>query len=153
MTFEKHFSEAERDADLKATLTKPKNLSGILNWCIGGLWLIDELGFNPPASVLAATDVYRMDSDKFMRFLMDEFVREPNAETQLSAAFDRFKEWCEENGFQTENNKNFKAGISMATTVRKKRLASMSSADSPVMTLEGYRLVAKNVHTSSRWRP
>ena len=53
--FERHFSEAEQDKGLKKKLAQVGNLSGILNWCLDGLRLAQETGFDPPSAVLAAT--------------------------------------------------------------------------------------------------
>ena len=68
--FERHFGEGDRDDGLKTELASPENLSGILNWCLEGLRLIEETGFDAPPAVQAATDEYRKNSDKIGRFWM-----------------------------------------------------------------------------------
>ncbi|WP_217959528.1 hypothetical protein [Acutalibacter muris] len=67
--FNRHFGPEEQDKTLKKRLLK--ELSGVLNWCLEGLWLMQETGFDPPESVLDATAEYRHDSNKLTRFVED----------------------------------------------------------------------------------
>ena len=53
LPFNRHFEPKEQDKTLKKRLEK--ELSGVLNWCLEGLWLMRETGFEPPQSVLNAT--------------------------------------------------------------------------------------------------
>ena len=53
--FERHFEEWEQDRKLKEQFARPENLSGILNWCIDGLRLLEAEGFAEPQAVRAAT--------------------------------------------------------------------------------------------------
>ena len=62
--FNRHFAEHERDASLKAKLTAPESLSGILNWCLEGLRLLRIEKLQPPAAVKAATRSYEEDTDR-----------------------------------------------------------------------------------------
>lgn len=108
---------------MKAELAKPKNLSGILNWCIEGLKLIEREGFDAPGAVLAATDDYRMNSDKISRFLDEEMEADPLAETRSAEVYARYKQWCEINGYRPENAANFKTLLSNAGEIERKRPA------------------------------
>ena len=56
ITFDRHFELHERDMNLKNKLKSPKELSGILNWCIEGLQLYRVEGLQPPEAVAAATN-------------------------------------------------------------------------------------------------
>lgn len=119
--FEKHFTEAERDEGLKVELAKPENLSAVLNWCLEGLWLIEETGFKPPEEVVAATDDYRRSNDKISRFLGDEMEQDSLAETRTSEVYRRYQEWCASNGFFPENSANFKSALANVATILRKK--------------------------------
>lgn len=73
--FERHFSEQERDEGLKDFFMEPGRLSAILNWCLDGLWLLRETGFQMPDSVREATEDYRQGSDKTGRFIAVKWWR------------------------------------------------------------------------------
>ena len=143
--FERHFAESEQDRGLKAELAKPENLSGILNWCIEGLRLIDSEGFDAPGAVLAATDDYRMNSDKISRFLDEEMEADPLAETRTAEVYTRYKQWCEINGYRPENAANFKTLLSNAGDIQKRRPRGSDRTASPVSLLNGYRLQPESV--------
>jgi putative DNA primase/helicase len=138
--FERHFTEAEQDGNLKGELAKPQNLSGILNWCIQGLRLIQEQGFAMPDSVRAATDEYRNNSDKLGRFLADEMIKDASGEVQTSVAYQRFTKWCDDNGFRAENASNFKQMMENIADVVRKRPAGGDRTTNPVNMIVGYRL-------------
>lgn len=135
--FERHFSEKERDTGLKAELTRPENLSGILNWCFDGLKLIEETGFDAPEEVVEATADYRKSSDKIGRFVDEEMEQDPLAETRTGEVYPRYKNWCERNGFFPENAANFKSSLSNIATVTKRRPRSGGEKASLLL---GYRL-------------
>lgn len=135
--FERHFNENEQDKGLKNELASPENLSGILNWCIEGLRLIKETGFDMPDSVTAATDEYRRHSDKIGRFLDDEMEPNPLAETRTNDAYARYKQWCAANGFYPENAANFKSMLSNVATIALKRPRWGGGATNLIL---GYRL-------------
>lgn len=135
--FERHFGEQERDQGLKGLLSKPESLSGILNWCLDGLWMMGETGFDPPAAVLEATDQYRQDSDKISRFLADELEAGPGYEVRTSEAFARFQTWCAINGFREGSIKTFNADMENAVTVERKRPKGGGGATTLII---GYQL-------------
>ena len=137
--FEHHFTEAERDTGLKAELSKPENLSGILNWCFEGLRMIEETGFDAPEEVVAATVEYRKNSDKIGRFVDEEMEPEPLAETRTGEIYPRYKAWCERNGFFPENAANFKSSLANIATVTKRRPSGSSRNVNAVSLLLGYR--------------
>lgn len=135
--FDRHFTETERDEGLKAELSKPENLSAVLNWCLDGLWMIEETGFDPPEEVLTATDEYRRSNDKISRFLDDEMEPEPLAETRTSEAYRRYQAWCASNGFFPENSANFKDALANVATVARRRPRTGGGLTTLIL---GYRL-------------
>ena len=138
--FERHFSEQERDEGLKDFFMEPGRLSAILNWCLDGLWLLRETGFQMPDSVREATEDYRQGSDKTGRFIADEMVADPLAEARTADVYSRYQEWCGRNGYKPENMQNFKSSLANVATIRRKRPDGGGKADNPVSMLVGYKL-------------
>ncbi len=119
--FERHFSEAEQDKGLKRKLAQADNLSGIFNWCLEGLRLARETGFDPPPAVLAATAQYQRDSDKITRFVEDTMVPDAMSEIRTEDAYQRYKNWCALNGQFPEGMPSFKQSMETHADIRKKR--------------------------------
>lgn len=107
ITFDKHFKLEEQDKGLKDRLKEPENISGLLNWCLIGLKRYYAEGAAPPESVRAATAEYRANSDKVGNFIR-ECLKESKKNTTLKDVYDKYSEWCRENGFGTENKGNLR---------------------------------------------
>lgn len=140
LPFKRHFSEQERNEGLKAELAQAENMSGLLNWCLQGLWLIKETGFDAPDDVLEAVGEYRKASDKIGRFLDDEMEQNPQGETRTVDAYNRYKTWCSINGHYPENAANFKSSLSNYARIKTKRPAGSSRGASPLSLILGYSL-------------
>lgn len=138
--FERHFSENERDEGLKGELAQPENLSGILNWCLSGLRMLQENGFDPPEAVQIATEDYRKNSDKIARFLEEGMEAHVLYEVRFMEVYARYKQWCTANGFFPENAANFKIGLNGVATIRDKRPEGSGRTASVIPMLMGYRL-------------
>lgn len=120
--FERSFTEAEQDKDLKTLFSKPESQSAILNWLIEGYTRLREEGLVPPTAVKEAIQDYRHDSDKIMLFVEDVLEAAPNMEIRTAAAYDRYREWCQENGCYAENSRNFLQALRTVGDVVRKRL-------------------------------
>lgn len=107
ITFDRHFKPEEQDKGLKDRLKEPDNISGLLNWCLTGLKRYYMEGAAPPESVRAATAEYRSNSDKVGNFIRD-CLRESKENSTLKDVYEKYGEWCKENGFGTENKGNLK---------------------------------------------
>lgn len=105
--FYRHFSKDERDIDLKGYFARPESLSGILNWCIEGFRLYQEEGLEMPKSVSDATAHYQEISDRVMMFVKQCLKKAKGQELRAQAIYERYKDWCKENGFKYENRTNF----------------------------------------------
>nr|UVY17297.1 MAG: D5 N terminal like protein [Bacteriophage sp.]UWD54645.1 MAG: D5 N terminal like protein [Bacteriophage sp.]UWF86772.1 MAG: D5 N terminal like protein [Bacteriophage sp.] len=110
ISFNRHFSENEQDKNLKDRLKSPKELSGILNWCIRGLQLYRKEGLTPPRVVQDDTATYRSDSDKVGSFLNECFSKTGH-NTSAKEAYEIYAKWCNENGYGCENKGNFFAEL------------------------------------------
>ena len=119
--FERHFSEAEQNKGLKKELAKSQHLSGILNWCLEGLRLMQETGFAPPAAVLSATADYQRDSDKIARFIDDMLELNMIGEIRTEEAYREYQSWCLRNGQAAEGMPTFKQSMTAFAPIKRKR--------------------------------
>ena len=119
--FNRHFSEEEQDKTLKFKLRQSENLSGILNWCLDGLWMMQETGLDTPAAVREATAQYRQDSDKIARFVADMLEPDPHGEIRTEEAYQQYQDWCSRNGHMAENMASWKQAMEAHAVVKQKR--------------------------------
>lgn len=111
--FTHHFTPQEQDVGLKDRLREPENLSALLNWALAGLHQMQAHGGKlvPPASVIAATQEYRRSSDKLGQFMADCFIESSASCITAKEAYKAYGQWCDSNGYGTENKSNFMAEL------------------------------------------
>jgi len=99
--------EEERDVFINKRFEA--EASGILNWCLQGLQRYYENGcrLSPPKKVVAATAMYRKESDVIGRFLADETVPEKGREIDRSNLYKIYAAWCEDEGENPVANRTF----------------------------------------------
>ena len=119
--FNRHFEEGEQDQGLKGQFAKPENLSGIFNWCLEGYKKFCQRGLELPQAVTKATEDYKDDSDRIGQFIEAWLEKEEGSELRTAAAYQLYTKWCEENGYSSENQKNFKNAIGVHFKVVRKR--------------------------------
>ena len=119
--FERHFTDAEQDKGLKAELVQPRNLSGILNWCLQGLALFRSAGLEAPASVREATDMYREQSDVIGGFIRQKLEKDAQAEERTKDVYDAYTVWCILEGTQPESRCVLNNRLRTLGTVKSKR--------------------------------
>jgi len=111
--FLRHFTEEERDPNLKEELLAPEARSGILSWLLEGLRLYNEEGLIPPETIKAEIDRYAYESDKVAQFIDDCIESTPGTGTyaMLSYVYKTYCSWCLENGFHAESMKRFSLAL------------------------------------------
>ena len=119
--FNRHFEEGEQDQGLKGQFAQPENLSGIFNWCLEGYRKFCQRGLETPDAVKKATEDYKDDSDRIGQFIEAWLLKDETAELRTSAAYQLYAKWCEENGYSSENQKNFKNAIGVHFKIARKR--------------------------------
>lgn len=137
--FNRHFNEAEQDKGLKRKLRKSEALSGILNWCLDGLWMLRETGLEMPTDVLKATAQYRRDSDKVARFVDEMLEPDPGGEIRTEDAYRAFQEWCARNGQYSESMPNFKQAMEAHAEIKRKRPAGAGREASKLSLILGMK--------------
>lgn len=110
ITFNRHFTAEEQDKGLKDRLKEAENISGLLNWCIEGLKKYYAEGATPPLAVYEATKEYRTNSDKIGNFI-SECLEKSGENSSIKTVYEKYIEWCQENGFGAENKSNFTAEL------------------------------------------
>jgi hypothetical protein len=100
--FNRHFKPKERDLRLGAKLSTAESLSGILNWCIEGYKLYKTEGLIEPPEVVAATEKYRLDSDRMGQFFAQCLKKEMGSELKPSAIYTRYRTGSEIRGCHRE---------------------------------------------------
>ena len=135
--FNRHFGQQERDRGLKDLFARPEHLSGILNWCIEGLGMLEKEGFDAPDVVRAATSEYAHNSDKLALFMEECLETMPQTLTRISEVYRCYQGWCQENGFCPENTTNFRALLAGRAEIGKKK---PSHGGERTTVLIGYRI-------------
>lgn len=119
--FERHFEEWEQDKNLKKLFSKEENLSGILNWILEGYRKLKTHGLKVPDSVKEATYDYHKENDKIGLFVEERLTKDANAEERTSALYFAYQSWCRDNGYYTENARNFKSSLASIGRIARKR--------------------------------
>jgi putative DNA primase/helicase len=98
-----------RDPTLKDALLAERE--GIFAWLVQGAidWYRD--GLQPPASVLEASEAYRMEQDRVGQFVHECCALEPDTWSPFSGAFiglyPAYGGWCRDSGYQALGLKRF----------------------------------------------
>ena len=80
-----------------------------------------QRGLELPQAVTKATEDYKDDSDRIGQFIEAWLEKDDEAELRTAAAYQLYTKWCEENGYSSENQKNFKNAIGLHYTIMRKR--------------------------------
>jgi putative DNA primase/helicase len=104
--FERHFPENEQDKGLKAFFRQPENKSGILNWLLTGLKLLNAEGLKQPQAVIKATAQYRADSDIIGQFMSECLIENRKFKAPLKNVRAAYEKWCDENGRRPLSGRN-----------------------------------------------
>lgn len=135
--FERHFKEEERDKTLKARLSTPESLSGILNWCLDGLKMWQKTNLEPSTAVKNSTSQYQLESDKIAQFIHEEMEAGPEYEIRTSEAYAQYTYWCSLNGYHRESNRTWMADMRRLVNIERRR--PRTGEDKTTM-ISGYRL-------------
>ena len=60
-----------------------------------------------PENIRAATVEYANSSDKMQNFINDCLVEKKGYNIAIKDLYEKYEEWCNDNGFHTENKRNF----------------------------------------------
>lgn len=119
LPFNRHFSEAEQDKDLKQTLSKPESLSGILNWALEGLKKYRQDGLSRPKTVREAIARSRDESDKLKNF-MDECLESSKYGVSFNSFYQAYAQWARECGYYPEGKYTVKQEMEKRNLLQKR---------------------------------
>lgn len=111
--FDRHFSREERDPKLKAALSTPEALSGILNWALDGFQDFNANGLRVSTKMLEAVREYERSSDKLGRFI-EECLPEhddPEHKIRVAEVYTEYTFWCRRNGVCAESRSRWREGL------------------------------------------
>lgn len=92
----------ERSADKNLVEKLKEEHPGVLAWLVRGCLEWQKYGLAPPATVLAANQNYRAESDDVQAFIDTECKIEPEAKEGGTLLYERFCDWYRENRDRNE---------------------------------------------------
>jgi putative DNA primase/helicase len=92
---------AKQDKALPEKLRK--ELPGILTWCVRGCLEWQAKGLQEPASVTAATEGYRDESDIMGDFIAECCVVANHEQAAGGRLYEAYSRWCDTNGHEPDN--------------------------------------------------
>lgn len=144
--FTQHFSEQQRDPELRSKLTTPEAQSAVLNWLLEGWHMVQSEGLQEPEAVKQATGDYKNSEDKVSLFLSETCEAAVNEWVPLDDLHNRFAMWCGANGFQNNfsSTKFRDALIERGFSVRRKRPMGAGRNANPIKCVENLKLLQEN---------
>lgn len=102
----------ERDGDLRSKLSRPQELSGLLNRALGGLRrLFANKKFTIPPQVEAEIEKYRRISDSVREFLTECARENVRSRTRKVLLRRTYETWCDDWGFSAVSDWKFKESL------------------------------------------
>ena len=135
--FERRFTAQEQDKNLKTLFAQPNSQSAILNWLVEGYRLLAKEGLCIPDSVKMSIEEYRKESDKVGRFVEDCLSQEDGAEIRTAIVYNKYTDWCKDNGYNPEGSAKFNQALSSFATIERKR---PKGGGNQTTILIGYRI-------------
>lgn len=111
LPFTRHFSEEERDTNLKSSFRTEESKSGIFNWLLTGYKKYTAEGLKNTDEMEVLTNEYRRENDYIRQYLDDRFNFAANGSTTLKALRYDYASWCNVVGTKPLGLKLFKEEI------------------------------------------
>lgn len=108
--FNKHFSENERDTNLKEVFKTKEAMQGIFTWLIAGYFKYKRFGLKMNDKMKEVIKQYEKDNDLVLQFI-EERCTTSETGTRAKTLYDAYKMWCRSNGYYTCSAKKFGAGL------------------------------------------
>lgn len=112
-------------------------LPGILNWVIAGFEEWRREGLNPPDIVKAASEEYRVESDKLGAFLTEEMLLGGGMNCPLAQAYQAYRTWAESGGMRPTSIREFSKDL------KARGIEIQKVGKQHVTSIIGYGLLAK----------
>ena len=135
--FEKQFVGVNDNKGLAEELTRPENLSALLNCALPSLKAIQQRqAFSEPGKVKEALNEYEKQNDPIKAFVADCCEFNATARVERGLLYDKFCQYCNETGFKAVTNRNFYQRMRVFNEIREVQ------QDNGKRVFEGIKLVA-----------
>lgn len=94
--FNATFRGSAEDRNLKETLQAEG--PGILAWAVRGALEWNDVGLQPPNSIMTATDAYQESEDPLHDFILERVIIEEGQSVSGAVAYAGYKEWAKDQG-------------------------------------------------------
>ena len=102
----------KRDPGKLDKVTRPTELSGLLNLAVAGLArLFTQRAFSKPQSTERQLQGYRYENDNVLIFFDERCVSDPGAKISKEQLYTAYERWCEGGGFRNISRMNFNKHI------------------------------------------
>lgn len=109
--FCKHFTEQERDTNLKEIFKTKEAMQGIFTWLIAGYFKYKRFGLQMNEAMREVIKQYEKDNDLVLQFLEEKCERSEELGSRAKSLYDAYKTWCRSNGYFICSAKKFNAGM------------------------------------------
>jgi len=112
----------DKDPDIEDKLTKPSELSGILNWAIEGYYRLQRQGhFTKDWSTDVIRAFWLRETNPTSYFINEKIKKDPNNFLGKDKAYKKYKKFCSHNGVIPKPKNEFCKKIKNQTKAVKKR--------------------------------
>lgn len=108
--FNRHFSAAEQDKNLKTEFRSKEAMQGIFSWMIKGYFHYKRFGLVMPEKMQTVIDQYQRENDLVLQFL-EEKCQKSDEDIRGKMLYDSYKIWCKGNGYHAWSAKKFFAEV------------------------------------------
>lgn len=109
--FNRHFTDAEQDKNLKGYFESPEAMKGIFTWLVAGYFKYIRFGLKMSDNMQLVIRQYEKDNDIVLQFLEDKCERTNDGYTRAKSLYDTYKIWCKSNGYYVCSMKKFNAEL------------------------------------------
>lgn len=109
--FNRHFSAAEQDKNLKTEFQTTKTMQGIFTWLVEGLFYYKRDGLMMPGHLKTVVEEYEKNNDLVLQFLEEKCERCEGEYARSKTLYDAYKIWCKSNGYFACSAKRFHADL------------------------------------------
>lgn len=109
--FNRHFTDAEQDKNLKSFFESQEAMKGIFTWLVAGFFKYKRFGLAMPDDMIMVIRQYEKDNDIVLQFLEEKCEQKEEAVTRAKTLYDNYKIWCKSNGYYVCSMKKFNAEL------------------------------------------
>lgn len=109
--FNRHFSEGERDVELKTKFATDEAKAVIFKWLIDGYANYYRRGLAEPKAVTQAIESYERDNDFVRLFVEERCELSEEARVGRNDLYTSYKSWCRSNGLNPMSSPRFKKSV------------------------------------------